>query len=199
MHTDPAIHRKRAEVIRQAQERKQARATERKGLLIVNTGAGKGKTTAAFGMGLRVIGHGRKLAVVQFVKGAMATAERQVMENLPGVEWHTIGDGFTWVTQDREKDIATARRAWEQALRLLQDPSFAMVILDEFNIVLAHGYMPLEEALEGLATRSPGQHAVITGRGAPEGLVAVADMVNRIDSIKHPFAAGITAQEGIEF
>lgn len=196
---DTEAHNRRSQLIKAAQEKKRARATGKKGLLIVNTGPGKGKSSAAFGMGLRVVGHGQKLGVVQFIKGAMYSAEREVISGLPGVEWHTIGDGFTWDTQDRDADIATARRAWEQALRLIEDPSFAMVILDEFNIVIAHGYLPVEEALEGLARRGETQHVVITGRGAPEALIEVADMVNKIESVKHPFKAGITAQAGIEF
>lgn len=196
---DQETHQRRSAVVKAAQERKQARATGEKGLLMVITGPGKGKTSSALGMGVRVVGHGRKLAVVQFIKGAMPSAEREVFAKLPGVEWHTIGDGFTWNTQDREADIATARRAWEQAMRFVEDPTVAMLILDELNIVLAHKYLPVDEALEGLARRHGMMHVVVTGRGAPPELCEAADLVSRIESPKHPFQAGIKAQEGVEF
>jgi cob(I)alamin adenosyltransferase len=192
-------HEERSRSIQAAQAKKQAKATREKGLLIVHTGPGKGKTSAAMGMGIRVVGHGQKLAVVQFIKGAMASAERDVVSKLPGVEWHTIGDGFTWNTQDREADIATARRAWEQALLHLEDPTVSMVILDELNIVLAHKYLPVDEVLEGFARRHGMMHVVVTGRGAPEALIDAADLVSRIESPKHPFQAGIKAQAGVEF
>lgn len=192
-------HNRRSAVIQRVHQRKMARATDEKGLLMVNTGNGKGKTSAALGMGLRVVGHGRKLGVVQFIKGSQASAERDAFALFPNVEWHTIGDGFTWDTQDREKDIATARRAWEQACRFLSDPGVAMVILDELCVVLAYGYLPVEEVLQGFARRDPLQHVVVTGRGAPEALVDAADLVSRIDDVKHPYRAGIKAQAGVEF
>jgi len=192
-------HNRRSAVLQKIHQRKLARATDEKGLLIVNTGNGKGKTSAALGMGLRVVGHGRKLGVVQFIKGSQPSAERDAFALFPTVDWHTIGDGFTWDTQDREKDIATARRAWEQACRFLSDPTVAMVILDELCVVLAYGYLPLEEVLKGFARRDPAQHVVVTGRGAPEALVDVADLVSRIDDVKHPYRAGIMAQAGVEF
>jgi len=196
---DTVTHKRRSAVVKAAQEKKQARATSTKGLLMAITGPGKGKTSSALGMGIRVVGHGQKLAVVQFVKGAMQSAEREVFAKLPGVEWHTIGDGFTWNTQDRDADIATARRAWEQALRHLDDTSLAMLILDELNIVLAHGYLPVEEILAGYSRRHPMMHVVVTGRGAPQPLIDAADLVSRIESVKHPFQAGIKAQAGVEF
>jgi len=195
---DPETHRERSKKMQEIQWRKQEQATETRGLLIVNTGAGKGKTSAAMGMGLRIAGHGKRLAVVQFIK-SHSTAERNILEPLPGVEWHVIGDGFTWDTQDLEGDKATARRGWEQAKKHLQDPEVDMVILDELCIVLAKDYLPLETVLADLVARPPLQHAVLTGRGAPAGLVEAADMVNEIRAVKHPFHAGVVAQPGVEF
>ena len=194
----PELHAERSRRIQEIQRRKMSQATGTKGLLIVNTGPGKGKTSAAMGMGMRIAGHGKRLAVVQFVK-SRSTAERTVLEPLPGVEWHVIGDGFTWDTQDLEADKATARRGWDQARKHLGDPEVAMVILDELCIVLAKGYLPLAEVLEDLQARPPLQHAVLTGRGAPQALVDAADMVNEIKAVKHPFQAGIGAQAGVEF
>lgn len=195
---DPENHAQRSKRIQEIQRRKLSQATETKGLLIVNTGPGKGKTSAAMGMGLRIAGHGRRLAVVQFIK-SRASAERAVLGTLPGVEWQVIGDGFTWDTQDLEADKATARRGWNQARKHLADPEVAMVILDELCIVLAKNYLPLEDVLGDLRDRPPFQHVVVTGRGAPEGLVEAADMVNEMRAVKHPFQAGIAAQAGIEY
>jgi len=195
---DQEGHKERSKKIQEIQHRKQAKATEAKGLLIVNTGPGKGKTSAAMGMGLRIAGHGKRLAVIQFIK-SHSTAERVILEPLPGVQWHVIGDGFTWDTQDLEADKATVRRGWEQAKKYLVDPDIGMVILDELCIVLAKDYLPLEEVLTDLRDRPPMQHVVLTGRGAPAGLIEVADMVNEIKAIKHPFHAGIVAQAGVEF
>ncbi|QQS03449.1 MAG: cob(I)yrinic acid a,c-diamide adenosyltransferase [Fibrobacterota bacterium] len=195
---DPEIHAQRSKRIQEMQRRKLSQATETKGLLIVNTGPGKGKTSAAMGMGLRIAGHGKRLAVVQFIK-SRASAERAVLGALPGVEWQVIGDGFTWDTQDLEADKATARRGWDQARKHLADPEVAMVILDELCIVLAKDYLPLEDVLGDLRDRPPFQHVVVTGRGVPEGLVEAADMVNEMRAVKHPFQAGIAAQAGIEY
>jgi cob(I)alamin adenosyltransferase len=194
-----ARHRERMRRIQTAHRARQARATGEKGLLIVNTGPGKGKSSAAFGMGIRVVGQGWRLGVVQFLKGSRFSGEREVISRLPGVEWHAFGDGFTWDTQDREGDIATARRAWAQAMVYLTDPDISMVILDELCVILAHGYLPVEEVLEGLATRPAMQHAVLTGRGAPQSLLDAADLVSRIEAVKHPYKAGIKAQAGVEF
>lgn len=195
---DQDIRNARSRKIQEIQQRQQAKATETKGLLIVNTGPGKGKTSAAMGMGLRIAGHGKRLAVVQFIK-SRSTAERTILERLPKVEWHVIGDGFTWDTQDVEADKATARRGWDQAKLHLSDPTVDMVILDELCIVLAKEYLPLEEVLADLRARPSMQHVVLTGRGAPAGLVEAADMVNEIQAVKHPFHAGIVAQAGVEF
>jgi cob(I)alamin adenosyltransferase len=181
-------------------EKKQSQATKEKGLVVVITGTGKGKTTSALGMGLRAVGHGMKLGVVQFIKGAKPTAERTLFETFPNVDWFTIGDGFTWVTQDRERDIATARKAWAQAAQLIGDASYDMVILDELNTILKYGYVDLLQVLATLAGKPAMQHVIITGRHAPDALMEAADLVSDIRPLKHPYKEqGVRAQRGIEF
>lgn len=181
-------------------DRRIAAAQEERGLLIVHTGAGKGKTTAAFGMALRCIGHGMKVAIVQFIKGAIDTAEERALKSFTGqVVFLRMGEGYTWETQDRERDTAFAQKAWEAAAAFLRDPGYAMVILDEFNIALQQGYVPLEEVLPVLAARPPMQHVVITGRGAKKELVEAADLVTEMGQLKHPFRKGVKAQKGVEF
>ncbi|WP_199556426.1 cob(I)yrinic acid a,c-diamide adenosyltransferase [Sandaracinobacteroides hominis] len=176
-----------------------AKALE-KGLIIVHTGKGKGKTTAALGMVVRAIGHGMKVGVVQFVKGAMETGEAAVFANFPNVEFRPMGDGFTWNTQDREADIASARAAWTEVKRMIDDPSYDMVLADELNIVLRYDYLPLEEVLETLRAKPADTHVLITGRNAPEALIEAADLVTDMTLVKHPFREqGVKAQAGIEF
>lgn len=200
MSTSENDHQRMAERRKAGFEKKQAQATLEKGLLIVNTGTGKGKSSAAFGMGLRAVGHGMKLGVVQFIKGAQHSAERDVFQQLPNVDWQTIGDGFTWNTQNREQDIATARRAWAEAARMILDPSYDMVILDELCWVLKYEYLPIGEILETFSKRKPMQHVIVTGRHAPEALIAAADLVSDIRPTKHPYKEqGVKAQAGIEF
>jgi cob(I)alamin adenosyltransferase len=183
-----------------ARDKMIATKTIEKGLLIVHTGKGKGKSTAAFGMVMRGIGHGFKVAVVQFVKGKWETGERVVLEHFPDqVEIHTMGEGFTWETQDRTRDIAAARTAWETAKRLIADPSYRMVLLDELNIVLRYDYLPIEEVVEVLAARPEGSHVIVTGRNAKDELLEVADLVTEMEMVKHPFRDGVKAQAGIEF
>lgn len=197
---DAETHKRQSEKHKEAFEKKLAAATKEKGLLIVNTGTGKGKTTAALGMGVRVLGHGMKLGVVQFIKGAIDTAERNFLGAHPNCEWHTIGDGYTWNTQDLEKDMATARKSWAQAERLISSPEVGMVILDELNIVLKYKYLPLDEVLSVLSNRRPDLHIVVTGRHAPEALIEKADLVSEIQAVKHPYREqGIKAQRGVEF
>ena len=175
-------------------------AQEEKGLLIVYTGAGKGKTTAALGMVLRCIGHGMKVAVVQFIKGAIDTAEERVLKSFgEQVVFLRMGEGYTWETQDRERDIQFAQQAWAKVSEFLSDPSYAMVILDEFNIALQHKYIGIEEVLPALRNRPPMQHVVITGRGAPAALLEEADLVTEMKQVKHPFRKGVKAQPGVEF
>ena len=187
--------------LRQASyQRKKDSATQEKGLIIVNTGPGKGKTTASLGLAFRALGQGLKVGVVQFIKGAIPTGEAALAQqmNLP-IEMYTLGDGFTWNTQNREQDIATARKAWDQALALLRDDSFDMVILDELNIVLRYDYLPIDEVLEELRNKREMLHVVITGRNAKDALIEMADLVTEMKVVKHPYKAGIKAQKGVEF
>lgn len=195
-----ASHKEKMRRRDEAFELKKSEATRTKGLLIVHTGAGKGKTTAALGLAFRALGHGMRVGIVQFIKGAIATGEAALVKklNLP-IEMHTLGEGFTWKTQDRERDIAAARSAWEMSVRLLRDPSFDMVILDELNIVLRYDYLPLEDVLAELSQKREMLHVVVTGRNAKPGLLEMADLVTEMTMIKHPFRDGIAPQSGIEF
>ncbi len=170
-----------------------------KALLIVHTGAGKGKTTAAFGLLLRALGQGWGVGVVQFIKGAWDTGERRVLEALPGVRWHTMGEGFTWDTQDRARDVAAAAAAWAKARELMADPAVRLLVLDELNIALRYDYLDLAEVLAVLKDRRADLHVVATGRNAKPELVALADLVTEMVAQKHHFAAGVKAQAGIEF
>jgi len=177
-----------------------AAKTIEKGLLMVHTGPGKGKTTAALGMAVRMMGHGRKVGIVQFVKGAMTTGEKVIFDAFPDlVEFKPMGEGFTWDTQDRARDIAVAREGWDEVRRMIVDPSYAMVIADEINIVLRYDYLPLDEVLAGFAARPAMTHVVATGRNAPEALIAAADLVTEMGQVKHPFRGGVKAQAGVEF
>ncbi|MEE8380032.1 MAG: cob(I)yrinic acid a,c-diamide adenosyltransferase [Gammaproteobacteria bacterium] len=180
-------------------DKKQAKATQEKGLLMVYTGPGKGKSTAAFGMGLRILGHGMRLGVVQFIKGAMECAERRFFSQMDGCEFTAMGDGFTWITQNRDQDILSAQRAWDKAQTMLESKRFDMLIFDELNIILHYGYLELETVLAAVQARQPNTHVVITGRNAPEPLIEQADLVSEIRAIKHPYKAGIKAQAGVEF
>ena len=168
---------------------------------MVHTGAGKGKSTAAFGLALRALGHGWRVGVVQFGKGAWMSGERKMLETLGAdkVAWHTLGEGFTWETQDRAKDEAAARRAWEKALALMAEPDIRLLILDELNIALRYEHLPLDEVLAALSARRPDLHIVVTGRNAKPELIEIADLVTEMTPVKHHFAAGVKAQEGIEF
>ena len=174
--------------------------TIEKGLLIVHTGKGKGKSTAAMGLAVRAIGNGMKVGIVQFVKGVWATGEREVLDRFPELcTIKAMGEGFTWDTQDRQRDIAAARAAWDYARQLLADPSYQMVILDELNIVLRYDYIPLDEVLETLRNKPENLHVVVTGRNAKEPLIEIADLVTEMTQVKHPFRSGVKAQVGIEF
>jgi cob(I)alamin adenosyltransferase len=171
-----------------------------KGLLIVHTGPGKGKSTAAFGLVLRALGHGWPVGVVQFVKGAWSTGERTVLEGLSDkVRWFTMGEGFTWETQDRARDVAAAGAAWAKARELMDDPAIRLVVLDELNIALRYDYLPLSEVVAVLRARRGDLHVVITGRNAKPELIEAADLVTEMAIVKHHFAAGVKAQAGIEF
>ena len=171
-----------------------------KGLLIVNTGPGKGKSTAAFGLALRALGHGWKVGIVQFIKGAWATGERNVLEKFgPQVVWRTMGEGFTWETQDRAGDVAAAERAWGEAKTMMADPAIRLIVLDELNIALRYDYLPLGDVIAALKARRADLHIVVTGRNAKPELIEAADLVTEMTLVKHHFAAGVKAQEGIEF
>jgi len=177
-----------------------SKTIESKGLLMVNTGPGKGKSTASFGLVLRALGHGWRIGVVQFIKGAWQTGERKALERFADlVEWHTLGEGFTWETQDRRRDIAAAQKAWDTARKLMEDPSIRLLVLDELNIALRYDYLPLPEVIESLANRRGDLNIVVTGRNAKPELIAVADLVTEMTLVKHHFAAGVRAQPGIEF
>ena len=177
-----------------------ATKTIEKGLLIVHTGKGKGKSTAAMGLAARAIGNGMKVGIVQFVKGVWETGERVVLDRFPELcTIKAMGEGFTWDTQDRQRDIAAARAAWDYAKQLIADPSYRMVILDELNIVLRYDYLPLDEVLETLRNKPANLHVVVTGRNAKEPLIELADLVTEMTQVKHPFRSGVKAQIGIEF
>ncbi len=199
MRTD-AEHAERMAKKKAAQDSKVAARDAEKGLIIVHTGKGKGKTTAALGMVIRAVGHGMRVGMVQFVKGAMTTGEAAVLARFPEVDFHAMGEGFTWNTQDRARDIATARGAWEEVKRMIADPSYDLIVADELNIVLRYDYLPVDEVLEVLATKGAMTHVVITGRNAPEMLIEAADLVTDMTQVKHPFREqGVKAQKGIEF
>lgn len=196
-----AEHNEKMKKFQAAHEKKLAKKTVEKGLVIVHTGPGKGKTSAALGMVVRAIGHGMKVGVVQFIKGAMTTGEKAVFDRFPDlIEFKPMGEGFTWDTQDRARDVAVAREAWEEARRMIADPSYAMVVVDELNIVLRYDYLPLAEVLDALAAKPAMTHVVVTGRNAPQELIDAADLVTEMALVKHPFREqNVRAQAGIEF
>jgi cob(I)alamin adenosyltransferase len=195
-----AYHADKMRKKKEARNRILATKTEERGLLIVHTGKGKGKSTAAFGMVFRAIGHGYKVGIVQFVKGAWGTGERDVLESFPElVTIKAMGEGFTWDTQDRQRDIAAARAAWEAAKEMIADSSYKMVLLDELNIVLRYEYLPLDEVIDVLRSKPRDLHVIVTGRNAKDELIEIADLVTEMTEIKHPFRTGVKAQPGIEF
>jgi cob(I)alamin adenosyltransferase len=197
---EDARHKAKMAHRKAVQDAEVASKTIEKGLLMVHTGKGKGKSTAAWGLLMRALGRGWRCGVVQFGKGAWQTGERFAAEKFGDqVSWHTLGEGFTWETQDRTRDVEAAERAWAKALELMADASVRLVILDELNIALRYGHLDLARVLEGLAARREGLHVVVTGRNAKEELIAAADMVTEMVPVKHHFAAGVKAQEGIEF
>jgi cob(I)alamin adenosyltransferase len=197
----PETHQEKMSRRKEAFEERLAQATKEKGLIIVNTGAAKGKTTAALGLAFRALGQGMKVGIVQFIKGAIPTGEANLVArlNLP-IEMHTMGDGFTWNTQDKTRDIASARKAWDKAVTLLRDEAFQMVILDELNVVLHYDYLPRDEVIQELRNKRPMLHVVVTGRNAKPELIELADLVTEMKLIKHPYREqGIKPQKGIEF
>lgn len=185
-----------------AREKIMATKTEEKGLIIVHTGKGKGKSSSAFGMIFRCIAHGMPCAVVQFIKGGMGTGERDLIKAhfSETCQFHTMGEGFTWVTQDKARDMEMARAGWETAKGLIKDPAIRMVLLDEINIALRYDYIGLQEVIGFLQTEKPEDtHVVLTGRNAADGLIEIADLVTEMSLIKHPFRSGVKAQAGVEF
>src|SRR5208282_5126833 len=193
-------HRAKMAKRKAVQDAEVAQKTIEKGLLIVHTGTGKGKSTAAFGLALRMLGRGHRIGVVQFIKGAWHSAERDALARFgEQVMWHTMGEGFTWETQDRARDVAAAGRAWSKTRELMADPSLSLIILDELNIALRYDYLDLDAVVAALAARRPGLHVVVTGRNAKPELIAAADLVTEMTLVKHHFAAGVKAQPGIEF
>jgi cob(I)alamin adenosyltransferase len=196
-------YRERAQRKKELVDRRIARATTDRGVVVVNTGNGKGKSSSGFGMLARSLGHGFRCGVVQFIKGSFSTGEDRFFRTMgeafaDRLEYHVMGEGFTWETQDRERDIAAAQAAWAVAARMLADEDVDFVLLDELNIALVKGYVGVEQVLAALAVRPPRQHVVITGRGAPDALVEAADTVTEMRLVKHAFKAGIMAQKGIE-
>ena len=203
VETEDELNRRHAEKM---SKKKAARAkilatkTQERGLIIVHTGKGKGKSTAAFGLAMRCIGHDMRVGIVQFVKGVWESGERRVFARFPDlVTMRTMGEGFTWETQDRARDIAAARQAWQAVLQLMADESYQMVIADELNIVLRYGYLPLDEVIEALANKRDDLHIVVTGRNAKPELIEIADLVTEMTLVKHPFRSGVKAQVGVEF
>ena len=195
-----ARHKSKMENRKTIQDAEVASKTIEKGLLIVHTGKGKGKSTAAWGLMLRALGRGFRIGVVQFGKGAWETGERKAIAVFGDqVSWHTLGEGFTWETQDRARDVAAAERAWAKAKELMSDPSIGLVILDELNIALRYDHLPIAEVVETLRARRQDLHVVVTGRNAKPELIDAADLVTEMSLVKHHFAAGVKAQEGIEF
>jgi cob(I)alamin adenosyltransferase len=193
-------HRQRMERKKAVIDAKIAAADRKIGIIIVNTGNGKGKSSSAFGMTVRALGHGMKVGVVQFIKGAMSTGEEQFLRRFPDeVSFHAMGEGYTWETQDRERDIARAGGAWEQAKRFLTDPDVGLVVLDELNIALKYRYLDVHAVIADLLERPAMQHVVVTGRAAPPELIEVADTVTEMNVVKHAFEAGIAAQAGTEW
>lgn len=201
--TEEELDARHAEKMRRKKESRDkivATKTREKGLLIVHTGKGKGKSTAAFGLVFRAIGHGFKIGIVQFVKGAWGTGERDVLEKFSDqVTIKAMGEGFTWETQDRQRDIAAATQAWEEAKRMIADQELNMVLLDELNIVLRYGYIDLDEVVEVLKNKPEMKHVIVTGRNAKDEIIEIADLVTEMTQIKHPFRDGVKAQVGIEF
>jgi cob(I)alamin adenosyltransferase len=202
--TEDEINARHAEKMRKkkaVRDKMMATKIVEKGLIIVHTGKGKGKSTAAFGMAFRSLGHGLPVGVVQFVKGPIDTGERLALEHFGDlVSLNRMGEGFTWETQDRQRDIAAARQGWETGKELIRSGQYHLVILDELNIVLRYDYLPVEEVIEFLMTEKPADvHVAITGRNAPDALIEIADLVTEMEMIKHPFRSGVKAQRGIEF
>jgi len=196
---NPDKHQQRMQRKKQIVDEKIAQATEDRGVLLIHTGNGKGKSSSAFGMIARALGHEMKIGVVQFIKGSFSTGEEHFFKRFSEVSYHVMGDGFTWETQDHEKDQQAAQAAWHQAQQMLNDDSYQLIVLDELNIALKNNLLSLNEVVKDLQQRPEMQHVVITGRGAKQALIDIADTVTEMKMIKHAFKAGVKAQKGIEF
>ncbi|MEM7436447.1 MAG: cob(I)yrinic acid a,c-diamide adenosyltransferase [Myxococcota bacterium] len=197
-------HRRRMKDVKKEQDAEVRSKEIRRGIILVNTGDGKGKSTAAFGLAIRAAGHGQRVGLVQFIKGTWKTGEKRALERFPEIDHVVSGDGFTWNTQDREKDIASVRRGWEAALAMIEDsrgaePKYSVVILDELNVAIGMDYLPVEEVVEALANKPNELSICVTGRGAKPELIEVADTVSEMRPIKHAYQAGIKARRGVEF
>jgi cob(I)alamin adenosyltransferase len=200
MTDDEARHREKMAKRKAVQDAEVAAKTIEKGLLMVHTGPGKGKSTAAFGLALRMVGRGRPVGVVQFIKGAWTTGERDAFARFGDlVEWHAMGEGFTWETQDRARDIAAATRAWAQAVAMMHRPGLGLLVLDELNIALRYDYLDIAEVVAGLKARPIDKHVCVTGRNAKPELLAIADLVTDFVQVRHPFEQGFKAQRGVDF
>ena len=200
--TDPDRHAQKMAKKKAARDKIMSTKTDEKGLIIVHTGKGKGKSSAAFGMIFRAIAHGMPCAVVQYIKGGMKTGERDLIESRFGdiCAFHTMGEGFTWETQDKTRDIEMAGAAWEKSKELIRDEGIRMVLLDEINIALRYGYLDIAEVVDFLKTEKPEMtHVILTGRNAADELIEIADLVTEMELIKHPFRSGVKAQPGVEF
>ena len=196
---DPERHAKRMAKKKQVMEERMANAQKDQGVLLVTTGNGKGKSSSGFGMAARALGHGMKVGIVQFIKGKMQTGEERFFRDQPNVDYHVMGQGYTWDTQDREKDVEAAENAWKEVQRMLQDDSYGLVLLDELNIALRYEYLDLDQVLDDLQNRPDMQHVVITGRNAPKELIELADTVTDMQIVKHAFKdLGVRAQKGVE-
>jgi len=196
---DPERHAQRMAAKQKIMNERIKAADKEQGVLLVLTGPGKGKSSSGFGMLARALGHGMRVGVVQFIKGAFSTGEEAFFRDLPGVDYHVMGEGYTWDTQDRERDVRAAEAAWEEAKRMLGDERYGLVLFDELNIALRHGYLDLDAVLDDLQARPAMQHAVVTGRHAPEALIELADTVTEMKVVKHAFKdQGIKAQKGVE-
>ncbi|WP_338332914.1 cob(I)yrinic acid a,c-diamide adenosyltransferase [Acetobacter sp. LMG 32666] len=197
---DAERHKEKMRKRKAVQDQEVAGKTVEKGLLLVNTGPGKGKSTAAFGLALRMLGYDRRVVVVQFIKGAWHTGERRALERFGDlVEWHSMGEGFTWETQDRARDVAACERAWAVARQALARPDVDLVVLDELNVALRYDYLNITQVLADITARPEGQHVMVTGRNAKQPMLDAADLVTEMTLVKHHFKAGIKAQEGVEF
>jgi len=191
-------HRDRMQRKKAVVDEKIKQAQRDQGVLIINTGNGKGKSSSGFGMVARALGHDMKVGIVQFIKGSFSTGEEGFFRRFPEVDYHVMGEGFTWETQDRERDIQAAQAAWDKAKQMLRNPDYQLVLLDEMNIALKYQYIDINDVIETLQNRPEMQHVIITGRAAKEELIAIADTVTEMREVKHAFKSGIKAQKGLE-